>query len=414
MPPTIRGIRERFIMPIPSQTAKVACGCSTRIDTVDAVREAVEDVAAAMAGNTDLAVVFFSRDHLTRAGMIDSMLLDTLAPQHLVGMSATGVIANANEFDHVPGISVFALSCPDVEFHTFTEHDLDWPETKDDSERLSQIIKADSPDLRGIMLFADPFVPLLRLIPAISSCLSDSMDSPAVPLFGGVASAGSKPGTNRLLRNDEIRIGGIVGLSIRGAMRIDALVSQGCHPIGRPLIVTKANRNIIESLGGRPALQAIQEMAHQISQRDRELMQQGLFVGRVVNEYRDRFGRGDFLIRNVVGVDPKHEVIAVNDIMRVGQTIQFQVRDAATATEDLELLLAAQQLDDPPLGGILFSCTGRGLNMFDEPNKDASTIRRSLPGLPLAGCFAAGEIGPVGNEAFVHGQTAALALFRCM
>ncbi len=398
----------------PQQTARSACGVSTRIDTVDAVREALADVAVAMAGNTDLVVAFFSREHATRAGIITTAVRETLGPRTFVGMSASGVIANMNEFDRSPGLSIFALAAPDLEFHTFTENNIDWPASKDDPARLRSVMGAERLGLRGTMLLADPFTPLRRLVPALSSCLAQPMDAPAIPLFGGIASAGTKPGENRLLLNDEIRIGGVVGLSIYGSIRVDTLVSQGCRPIGKPYVVTGAKRNIIESLGGKPALQAVKELAQNLPEKDRDLMQHGLFLGRVVNEYRDRFGRGDFLIRNVVGVDQNHEIIAVNDMMRVGQTVQFHVRDAATATEDLELLLAAQQLDDEPLGGLLFSCTGRGLNMFDRAHHDATTIRRSLPGLPLAGCFAGGEIGPIGNEAFIHGQTAELALFRCM
>jgi len=401
-------------MPTPSQTAKIACGCSTRVDTLEAVQEAVEEVAVTMEGATDFAVVFFSREHVTRSGVIGSAVLDALAPRTLVGMSTSGVIANSHEFDRTPGVTVFAMSCPDVRIDTFTESDIDWPASKDHPERLRQVMHADDPELRGVLLFADPFTPMTRMLSALSGALSScaSLDRASAPLVGGIASAGARPGENRLLCNDEIRIGGLVGVSIRGAIRVDSLVSQGCRPIGRPFVITGGQRNLIESLGGRKALEAIQEVAERLPEEDRELMQQGLFMGRVVNEYQDRFGRGDFLIRNVVGVDPNRGVLAVNDFVRVGQTVQFHVRDARTATEDLELLLAAQQLDDPPMGGLLFTCTGRGRNMFDEPNHDASTIRRILPGMPLAGGFAAGEIGPVGHESFIHGQTASLVLFH--
>ncbi len=397
-----------------SQIAKVSCGCSTLIDTAEAAQQAVDEVASAMAGNTDFCVVFFSREHVTRAGVIASYILDTLAPGTFVGMSASGVVANENEFDRTPGLAVFALSCPGVNFRTFTEDDLDWPASKDDPSILRTVLGADEPGLRGVMLLADPFTPLMRMVPALSACVAQPLDAPSIPMFGGIASAGGKPGDNRLIHQEETRIGGIVGVAISGDIRVDTLVSQGCRPIGRPWVITSGKRNIIEKLGGKPALRAVQELAQQVSDRDRHLMQQGLFLGRVVNEYRDRFGRGDFLIRNVVGVDPKHEVLAINDLVRIGQTVQFHVRDAATAGEDLELLLAAQQLDDEPLGGLLFTCTGRGLNLFDEANHDVSTIRKALPGLPLGGCFAAGEIGLIGNEAFIHGQTACLALFRCL
>ncbi len=400
-------------MPTPSKIARVACGCSNRVETVEACREMLDDVAYSMQGDTDLAIVFFSREHVRRARVIMSAVLDTLAPGTMVGMSTAGVISNDHELDRQPGISIFAMSCPDVEFRTFTDDQINWPETQNDPARLTEVIGADQPGLRGIMALADPHTPFTRMLSSMSSAVAPaSMDSPSIPFFGGVAAAGPQPGANQLLCNEEIRIGGLVGLSIRGAIRIDTLVSQGCRPIGKPSVITGAKRNIIESLGGGSALDAVRAVARSLPEHERALMQQGLFVGRVINEYRDRFGRGDFLIRNVVGVDAERGIIAVNDLVRVGQTIQFHVRDARTATEDLELLLSAQHLDDTPMGGLLFSCSGRGLNMFDDAHHDAGTIRRILSGMPLSGCFTTGEIGQVGTHSFIHGQTASLALFR--
>lgn len=263
-----------------------------------------------------------------------------------------------------------------------------------------------------MLLLADPFTPIMGLLPALSEVLRRSPDEPASPLFGGIASAGRQAGDNRLLRNDEIRNGGVIGLSFLGPVRIETLVSQGCRPIGRPLVITGARRNVIESLGGKPAMAALQEVAVELSDEERELIQKGLFVGRAVSEYREHFGRGDFLVRNVIGVDERHGMLAVSDLVRVGQTVQFHVRDAQTAHEDLEMLLTAQQFDDPPLAGLLFTCNGRGTHLFSDADHDATTIRRAMPGLPIAGFSAAGEIGPVGNSAFLHGHTASIALIR--
>lgn len=395
-----------------NQAARIACGFSSNVDTMAACEEAISDVAPAMAGETDLAIVCFSREHVSRAGVIGSAVLDALAPGTLVGNSASGVIANDREYDRSPGLVILAMSLPGVECRTFTEDDLDWPNSRKNPERLRQVIGADDDDLRGIMLLADPQTPLLRLVPALSNAVEQSLDEAPIPMFGGVASAGARPGENRLLCNNEVRIGGIVGIGFHGPVRIDTLVSQGCRPIGRPHVVTSTSHNIIETLGGQPVLGVIQEMAQSLPERDLGLLRQGLFVGRVVNEYQDRFGRGDFLIRNVVAVDQRHGYIGVNDMVRVGQTVQFHVRDSATATEDLELLLAAQQLDEPAVGAMLFTCTGRGLNLFDEAHHDASTISRILGDIPMAGFFAGGEIGPIAHEAFLHGHTACLALFR--
>jgi small ligand-binding sensory domain FIST len=135
-------------------------------------------------------------------------------------------------------------------------------------------------------------------------------------------------------------------------------------------------------------------------------------MGTVINEYKDRFGRGDFLVRNILGYDKEHGAMAVGDLPKMGQTIQFHVRDAETAHEDLQLLLDAQQLKPRPLGGLLFTCNGRGKRLFEDPHHDIAIIRERLGEIPLAGFFAAGEIGPIGNQSFVHGHTAGLALLR--
>ncbi len=206
---------------------------------------------------------------------------------------------------------------------------------------------------------------------------------------------------------------GAIGVTISGPIEVETIVSQGCRPVGKTILITKAQNNLIQELAGRPALEVVQEMAGEMTEQDRQLLSGGLLVGTVINEYKDRFGRGDFLVRNILGYDKEKGAIAVGDVPRVGQTVQFHVRDAATAHEDLQLLLDAQQLREPPLGGLLITCNGRGSRLFQEDEQhDLRTIRDRLGEIPVAGFFAAGEIGPIGATSFLHGHTASLALFR--
>jgi small ligand-binding sensory domain FIST len=190
-------------------------------------------------------------------------------------------------------------------------------------------------------------------------------------------------------------------------------VSQGCRPIGRPFVVTKAHDNVIEHLGGKPALAVLRDTVNELPEPERQKLANGLFVGRAINEYRENWGRGDFLVRNVMGVDQEAGALAVTDYVRVGQTVQFHMRDAATATEDLALLLEGRATPErPPAGGLLFSCNGRGTRMFEQPCHDVGAARKAMPKTPVAGFFAAGELGPVGGRNFIHGHTASFALFR--
>jgi small ligand-binding sensory domain FIST len=237
-----------------------------------------------------------------------------------------------------------------------------------------------------------------------------------VPVIGGMASAAHRPGENVLFYNDGSVNEGLVGVSLSGGdLEVQTVVSQGCRPVGKTFVITRSKDNVIFTLGGKPALMALRDAIMEMPAGDRELLENGLFVGRAISEYKERFGRGDFLVRNVMGVDNDSGAIAVGELVRTGQTVQFHVRDAATASEDLGLMLAPQQLAGPaPLtGALLFSCNGRGTRLFDRPCHDVSAARAALPaGAAVAGFFAAGELGPVGGRNFIHGHTASFALFR--
>jgi small ligand-binding sensory domain FIST len=200
---------------------------------------------------------------------------------------------------------------------------------------------------------------------------------------------------------------------LRGPLGLRSVVSQGCRPIGRPFLVTRARQNVIEELGGRPVLEQLQELWQALTPEDQELFQQALHIGLVMNEYRGEFRRGDFLVRNVMGLDRDTGALVITDRVRVGQTVQFHVRDAATADEDLHALMRPDAgAQGRPAGALVFSCNGRGTRLFPEPHHDARAIRAEAGDIPLAGFFAQGELGPVAGQNFIHGFTASVALFE--
>jgi small ligand-binding sensory domain FIST len=177
--------------------------------------------------------------------------------------------------------------------------------------------------------------------------------------------------------------------------------------------VTKAERNVIYELGGKPALAQLREIFDTLPTREQRLVQRALHVGRVVSEYQERFEQGDFLVRNVVGIDASTGAIAIGDYIRPGQTIQFHIRDQEAADAELTQLLAdARNCDGAsPAGALLFTCNGRGTRMFSQPHHDADAIRHAFGSIPLGGFFAQGELGPIGKQNFTHGFTASIALF---
>ena len=271
------------------------------------------------------------------------------------------------------------------------------------------VLTEEKTDLRTIFVMGEPFSAAPN---SIIDRFADEL--PGVPIIGGMASGGVSPGTNCLFLNSEQIPNGAIGAVIRGGPRIRSVVSQGCRPIGNHYVLTKAEQNILYELGGISAMQRLHELFPTLTGRDQRLIQSGLQLGIVMNEYQDTFARGDFLISNVIGTGSDDESIVIAGQVRVGQTVQFHVRDAEAADEDLVQLLQQAQIANPihPQAALLFSCNGRGTRLFPQPNHDAKTVQKHAGPIPLAGFFAQGEFGPIGRKNFIHGFTASVALFE--
>jgi small ligand-binding sensory domain FIST len=396
-------------MSVPETSRAMACGCglSTRADTADALAEALAQATSGLQGPADLAILLFSGEHVEAAETLARQARRQLAHAVVLGASAEGVIAGGRELDEPPALVVWLARWPGVQL---VPMQLKFQRTPEGGvlEGWPDALMGPWPAGSFLLVLGDPFsFPAELLLERLNE------DRPGVAAVGGMASAAPEPGGNRLILQDRVLDEGAVVLHVSGPVRLATLVSQGCRPIGRPLVVTRAERNILYELGGKPALAQLRELFQTLPTSEQRLVQRALHVGRVVSEYKDRFEQGDFLIRNVVGIDPSSGAIAVGDYFRPGQTVQFHVRDEEAADAELKQLLASaqQRLVQPPAGGLLFTCNGRGRRMFSHPDHDAAAVRRVWPDLPLAGFFAQGEVGPVGPHNFLHGFTASLALF---
>lgn len=384
---------------------------SDKVSASDAVADVIASVQQGGVGGgplkVDVAFAFLTAHHLDDAEAVLERLWLELDPQTIVGCSAEGVIGGDLEIERQPGLAVLAAEMPGVRIHPFhVGGETDWRHVLTDADELAERVGY-GPETRAVIGFGDPFTtPTDQFLKAMDA------GCPTAPLVGGMASSARQPGQNVLFRNDQILTEGFVGVSFSGPVEVETIVSQGCRPVGRPMVITKSHDNIVEALGGRPALEVLRETVMELSEEDRQHLANGLFLGRAISEYRDRFGRGDFLVRNVIGVDDEGKALGVADYVRTGQTVQFHVRDAATAGEDLGLLLEAQKGGSPAAGGLLFSCNGRGTRLFDVRGHDIGLARQAMPATPVAGFFAAGELGPVGGKNFIHGHTASFALFR--
>lgn len=377
-------------------------------DSVEAVEEVIRQTGEAMAGKVDAVFAFLTGHHVENADEMLERLWLELDPQALIGCSAEGVIGGEQEIERRPGVAILAAELPDVRLHPFhIAGRADWRHVLSDEEELKDRVGLGE-ETRAVIGMGDPFTtPLDQFLDALNGA------GPGVPLVGGMASSARQPGNNVLLRNDQTFSEGFVGLSLGGPVRVETIVSQGCRPIGMPMVITRSRENVIEQLGGKPAMQALRDAVQTMPEPERDLLQNGLFMGRAISEYREQFGRGDFLVRNVIGADEESGSLALADFVKTGQTVQFHVRDANTADEDLSMMLKSHNIGaTAPAGGLLFSCNGRGTNMFDQPCHDIRAARKAMPTTPIAGFFAAGELGPVGGKNFVHGHTASLLLLR--
>jgi small ligand-binding sensory domain FIST len=377
--------------------ATFACGLSEHPVPTQAVGEAVGQTLEGLADERpDLVVVFASPHHVGAFEDIATSVRTLLDPTLLLGCSAVAVIGGPREVEDKPALSVFAARLPAT---VLTPVHLEVVPTPDGHT----IVGWPDHPAGTLLLLADPFT-----FPADAFLERVNEDLPGLVVIGGLASAATHPGGNRLVVDADVMAAGAVGALLDGGVEVRTLVSQGCRPVGKPYVVTKADRNFIFELGGKPALARLQETAAAASEEERELMRRGLQIGCVVDEQRLEFSRGDFLVRGVVGADQRSGAIAVGDVVPIGRTVQFQVRDAGSADEDLRDLLTEAKAD----AALIFTCNGRGQRLFGDADHDASTVERMLGPLPLAGCFCAGELGPVGDQNFLHGFTASLALFR--
>ena len=381
-----------------------ASALSTAPDTQAAVREVCTNALANFVGTPNLAFLFFSAHHVEAADRVAAQVCDAIGTDNLLGCSGESIVGVGQEIEMEPAISLWLARLPGpsvrpmrLEYQRAVNEGAftGWPED----------LPEDWSDQAALLVLGDPFsFPADLLLELVNN------EHPGVPVIGGMASAGQTPGSNRLLLGREAFEQGAVAVLLHGGVQVKSVVSQGCRPIGQHFVITKAERNIIQELGGLPAYRRLEEIFQTLPTREQQMVQSGLHVGRVVSEYQDEFEQGDFLIRNVVGVDPEEGAIAISDYVRPGQTVQFHIRDADTADAELRQLLS--RIENPVAAGLLFTCNGRGTRLFSEPHHDATAIVNAAGEIPLAGLFAAGELGPIGGKNFVHGFTASMALFQ--
>ena len=326
----------------------------------------------------------------------------------LAGCSSKSLIVGGQELEDDTGLALGLYALPGAELKAvrFTQEQLEAAEAPEYWHEQTGVPPSQT---NGWLVFADPFH-----LDGETWLHSWNAAYPVTPVLGGLASGDFSGQLTQVYLNGDVFEEGGVAISVGGEVVLASVISQGCTPIGETWTLTKVEQNFIKEIGNRPAYKVLEETFNGLTPADQQKSRGNLFVGLATNEYLECFHHGDFLIRNLLGGDPQSGIVAIGALPRIGQTIQFQRRDAAAATEDLHVLLAQlkQQLAGKTIyGGCLCSCNGRGKSLFHAPDHDARMVQEELGPLGIAGFFCNGEIGPVGAKNFLHGFTASLALF---
>jgi small ligand-binding sensory domain FIST len=380
--------------------ARFGDGLAVDLDLGRAAEAAVEQACVGLGGAPDVLFVFACGENPDSVAVAEQRVAAISPAQVVIGCGASGVIGGNRGVQEGNAVSVWAARLPGARLSPFR---LDTMRGED------QLVVAGMPEAHpedvAAVLLADPYsFPVDPFVERSGEALG------GLPIIGGLATGVQGRGAARLLVDGEVYDTGAVGLVIGGPVRAETIVSQGCRPIGPSMTITNAIDNIVFELAGETALSRLEEAVAGLSDEDQRLVQNGLLIGVAMDEYADEHEQGDFLVRGVIGVDSGSGAIAIGDVVDVGRTVRFQVRDAATAEADLAALLGRQ---DPGAvdGALLFSCNGRGSAMFPTADHDVRAVRRMLGITGVGGIFADGEIGPVAGRNHVHGFTASILTF---
>ena len=378
----------------------------------EAVHEASEQILEKLDGaNPDLAVIFISSHHRPSYFTAPEVIAEALGAKVLIGCSAAGVIGGGQEVERRPGIAISAAVLPGVELSAFHLNQDELPSPDAPPQAWHELLGLLPVECPAIMLLPDPFT--LRTDHLLAGL---DFAYPSTVKIGGLASGGGQPGANYLFINEKSVRSGAVGIAFSGDLTVETIVAQGCRPIGEPLVVTESEINVISRLGHQTPLDVLRELFEAAETREKRLIRRSLQIGIIMDRLAQDSGDGEFLIRNVIGADEEDGTLAVGELVQEGQVVQFFVRDAQAADEDLRMMLEEyiDNLNEEaiPESALLFSCLGRGQYLYGSPDHDTNMFTEMVADIPIAGFFSNGEIGPIGDQTFLHGYSASFAMFR--
>jgi small ligand-binding sensory domain FIST len=367
-----------------------------------ALEASLEALERSGADHADIALVFVTGDVHTRAHEALHAVRRVTGAPVVLGCSGTGILTERREVEDDLAVAVLAVRCERLVATPFSFERQG--EQRDLGTELARRIGPTVAEGGCVLVLPDA---MGCNPPALLGQLHDALGF--VPVLGAVA-AGSPMFE---LYNTDAMEGSLVGVALSGLAPVIG-VTQGCTPIGEPYVITHAEGNVIQRIGSRPALEMLTEAIRANPDTQARIRHAGVFAGLAMDPAKSPLERGDFLVRNLVGADQSSGAVAVAERVRVGQTLQFQIRDAEASRQDLRDMLdeLAERLHGRrPAFGCYFDCAGRGRGLYGVPDHDVRLIRERLGEFPLVGFFGNGEFAPIGRRNFFHNYTGALVIF---
>lgn len=388
-----------------------ASAIDTDVSLVPAVERAAEKIFTDLGRQEpDLLIVFVSQEHAARFDAVAELLHREFENAYLFGCCGTAVIGGGREIEDQAAISLTGATLPGVKFRGLHLDAAQVPPLYAEARVWEDTLHLTANQQPSFLILADPFS-------FETETFVRGLDRvyPSAVKIGGLASGARQVGGTALYLGNRVYRSGAITLALTGDIEVDAVVAQGCRPIGDPMFVTGAHENLIREIDGHAPRDVLTDLFERVGPADRELFNQSLFLGLAMRRDASEYVPGDFLIRNILGMDPQSGALWVSAHVPNNSVVQFHLRDATTSAMDLERVLMsyrASQRFSPVGGALLFSCAGRGMELYGQTDHDSNAFRRLIADVPLGGFFCDGEIGPVQNTTYLHGYTSSFAVFR--
>lgn len=390
---------------------KWASAASERSSLATAVEECAGKITAELGGDTvDLVAVFITPHYAEQYDSLPEALRKHFGNASIIGCSGIGVIGGAKEIEAGGGVAITAASLPNVSLKNFHFETGDLPSPDAPPSKWEALLDVSPKDNPHFLILADPYT-----FPADAFIAGLDYAFPMSSKVGGLASGAQPYSPHSIFQGEKTYRSGASVIAMSGDVAVDTVVAQGCYPVGPVMFITKAKGNIMLELDGKSPIETVRDLFAKMGDEERQRAARQLFIGIVMDPLKEKWGPGDFLIRNVVGADNVTGAIAIGEHLREGQAVQFHIRDARTAADDLRVQLehyTRQPGAASSTGALLFSCTGRGIGLYGVPDHDSAMFRNLVGPLPLGGFFCNGEIGPVAGTTYLHGYTSSFGLFR--